>query len=142
MSDEASAWGQGLSGAIQQNKYKRQDAVQAINKAVTRQKEINRVSILVIELEEKYLNNLKRIDPSLTITLSKVEQFEIEKNRVPTSRKIIGAIVGYFASMLILKFLADAGLRGLGQFTPLFILTGPIVGYHFAKKFWKVKDVS
>jgi hypothetical protein len=61
LEDESAAWAQGIMGAVQQNKYKTQDAVQARQKAVARKQEINRAALIVYELEMKYS---KKIDPN------------------------------------------------------------------------------
>ena len=61
LADEGAAWAQGLIGAVQDNKYKTQDAIQARQKAVARKQEINRAALIVYELEMKYS---KKIDPN------------------------------------------------------------------------------
>ena len=68
--DEGDAWAQGIIGAVQDNKYKRQDAVQQINKAKARKREIASANAIVAELEMKYISGIKRINPEIKITQS------------------------------------------------------------------------
>ena len=70
LADESAAWAQGIGGALQQNKYKTQDAVQARQKAVARKEEINRAALIIYNLEGKYIDNIKRINPSHFIVLN------------------------------------------------------------------------
>ena len=64
LADEGAAWAQGIIGAVQNNKYKTQDAVQARQKAVARKEEINRAALIINKLVEKYQASIKNIDPN------------------------------------------------------------------------------
>ena len=86
LADEGAAWAEGLIGAVQQNKYKTQDAVLARQKAVARKQEINRAALIVNELEEKYSNAIKNIDPNYSPTA--VKSTTIDSND-PTAKFII-----------------------------------------------------
>jgi uncharacterized protein YdaT len=69
-SDSAAAMAEGVIGAFQQNKYKVANASEARQTAIERKNEIKRASTIVFELEKKYVNGIKRIDPSNTIVTS------------------------------------------------------------------------
>jgi len=69
-SDSAAAMAEGVIGAFQQNKYKVANADEARQTAIERKNEIKRASTIVFELEKKYVNGIKRIDPSNTIVTS------------------------------------------------------------------------
>ncbi len=64
LADESAAWAQGIIGAVQQNKYKTQDAVQQRNKAKAMQEEINKAALIINKLVEKYQALIKNIDPN------------------------------------------------------------------------------
>lgn len=70
ISDEGDAWAQGIIGAVQDNKYKRQDAVQQINKAKARKKEIETANAIITELEMKYISGIQLINPEIKISQS------------------------------------------------------------------------
>lgn len=86
LADEGAAWAQGIIGAVQNNKYKTQDAVHARQKAVERKQEINRAALIVNELEEKYSTAIKKIDPNYSPTKHKSS---VVDNNNPTNRLII-----------------------------------------------------
>ena len=69
-SDSAAAMAEGVIGAFQQNKYKVASASEARQSAIARKNEIRRASTIVFELEKKYVNGIKRIDPNSTIVAS------------------------------------------------------------------------
>lgn len=72
IADEGAAWAQGITGALQQNKYKQQDAIQTRRKAVARKAEIENVSRIVIDLELKYIDKIKKINPESKIIQTSV----------------------------------------------------------------------
>jgi tetratricopeptide (TPR) repeat protein len=129
LADESAAWVQGISGALQQNKYKTQDAVQARQKAVARKEEINRAAIVIYDLEEKYFVNIKKIDPDYNILrstkpmpidpvdLNAITQFK--KDGTKMWYKIMGAMLtGYIVFSVLIstnKYLALFGF-GVGCF--------------------------
>jgi hypothetical protein len=86
LADEGAAWAQGIIGAVQNNKYKTQDAVQARQKAVAREQEINRAALIINELEEKYQAAIKNIDPNYS---PKVHNPSKVDNNGPTNKLII-----------------------------------------------------
>lgn len=86
LADEGAAWAQGIIGAVQNNKYKTQDAVQARQKAVARKQEINRAALIINELEEKYQVAIKNIDPNYS---PKVHNPSKVDNNGPTNKLII-----------------------------------------------------
>ena len=86
LADEGAAWAQGIIGAVQNNKYKTQDAVQARQKAVARKQEINRAALIINELEQKYQNAIKNIDPNYS---PKVQNPSKVDTNSPTNKLII-----------------------------------------------------
>lgn len=86
LADEGAAWAQGIIGAVQNNNYKTQDAVQARQKAVARKQEINRAALIINELEEKYQAAIKNIDPNHS---PKVHNPSKVDNNGPTNKLII-----------------------------------------------------
>lgn len=69
-SDSAGALVEGIVGAVQQNKYTVANADKSRKSAIDRKNEIKRASTIVFQLEEKYVNGIKRIDPNSTVVLS------------------------------------------------------------------------
>ena len=66
IADEGAAWAQGIMGAVQQDKYKTQDAMQQRNKSKARQNEVKNATQIVWLLEEKYINGISNCDSSIT----------------------------------------------------------------------------
>jgi tetratricopeptide (TPR) repeat protein len=145
LADEGAAWAQGIIGAVQDNKYKKQDAVQQINKAKARKREISRTNSIVAELEMKYIVNIKRLNPSHKIVLDYEQLIEINKVKKVekkikdkadniTSLSFMGAIFFVFIPILLaFMFLVKIGLLKRGEDTKVlmfgFAIVGSIIAY-------------
>ena len=121
LADESAAWAQGILGAVQQNKYKTQDAVRQRNKAKARQEEINKAAKLIIELETKYAKKAKQLtqnktepntDPKIEQgkPIDKVQRQIIEKNNSnKTLYIVISVILLLVISGIIWFYLTNQG---------------------------------
>jgi hypothetical protein len=73
----SSALAEGIVGQLSSNKYSRQyaasDASRKIGKAHLRKQEINNFSKIIFQIEEKYLENLKILNPSKNYNSSRDE---------------------------------------------------------------------
>jgi hypothetical protein len=70
MADSTSAMAGAIIGGLQQNKYKQQDAINQSQKARARKNEIEAAAILVLDIELKYIDGIKKINPLKVITPS------------------------------------------------------------------------
>jgi hypothetical protein len=70
IADSTSAMAGAIIGAVQQNKYKQQDAIKKGQKARERKKEIEVADKVVLEIEVKYIAGIKKINPLKIITPS------------------------------------------------------------------------
>ena len=110
LSDEASAWVEGLTGAIQKNKSKHQDAVQARRKALARLEEINKAAKLIIELETKYITSAQKLNPDFNYSPSKFVELKDKKaeNSKMLNAMIWGGIGGGAIFTFTIAVLLDA----------------------------------
>jgi len=87
LADEGAAWAQGIIGAVQDNKYKKQDAVQARQKAKDRQQEIYSASLSIIHLEKKYFNKISLLNPKHDIVLAYNKHLLFNKEKNEATKK-------------------------------------------------------
>jgi tetratricopeptide (TPR) repeat protein len=124
--DMSSAMADAVFAGLQQNKYKGRDASDKYQKGKERKVEIEKASMLIYDLEEKYFVNIKKIDPDYNILRSTkpvaidpnaLAQFNKAGNKI--FYKIMGAILTGFSIFSALvstnKYLALFGF-GVGCF--------------------------
>ena len=63
LSDISAAWAQGIMGALQDNKYKQQDAIQQRRRAKSREIEIKEAGFIVNEIKDRYLIGIRNLKP-------------------------------------------------------------------------------
>ncbi|MFY8185651.1 MAG: hypothetical protein ACOVLD_06250 [Bacteroidia bacterium] len=71
--DYGAALVKGVIGTLQDNKYKRDDAIEQSRRAQERKDEIYNASLIVYDIEEKYIDNILKRDPNRKIISSKVQ---------------------------------------------------------------------
>lgn len=87
LADEGAAWAQVIIGTVQDNKYKKQDAVQATQKAKDRQQEIYSASLSITHLEKKYFNKISLLNPNHDIVLAYNKHLLINKEKNEATKK-------------------------------------------------------
>lgn len=101
----SSALAEGIAGQFTSNEYSRkyaaQDAIGKMNKANERKKEINAAAVIVVRIQNKYLENIKNLDNSHYI-IREIEQIEQNnQNEIQTAKaKERKGIYSFFGSFL------------------------------------------
>ena len=87
IADQYSAIGKGIVGALQDNKYKRQDAMSDNLKASRRKNEVKTAAKSIFIIQDKYINAIRALNPSAELTSTRElykQEFErdavLEKN--------------------------------------------------------------
>lgn len=106
LTDEAGAWVQGIGGALSQDKYKQQDAVQKRKRAVAMKEEIDRASEIVFKLEEKYATGIQKMNPSFKYTSSLLLKKENDAKTATTKKNNQVQLFSVIGCMLV-----GAGIR-------------------------------
>ena len=87
IADQYSAIGKGIVGALQDNKYKRQDAMSDNLKASRRKNEVKTAAKSIFIIQDKYINAIKSLNPAAELSSTRElykQEFErdavLEKN--------------------------------------------------------------
>jgi ribosomal protein S3AE len=91
---KANALGEGIAAAISGNKYAQSVASDTRNNADSIDKEISKMAKLIFPLEEKYIQNIQRLNPAEQVVSSKAVIEKEEKSSTTATFGCLSAIVG------------------------------------------------
>ena len=89
----SSAFTEGIVGQLSSNEYSRkyaaQDARSKMNKANERTNEVKQAAVIILQIQNKYIELIAKIQPNNPIVLAKIKSEELEKKRIEEQKNNI-----------------------------------------------------